>query len=123
MEYRILPAILDQEGSNFYRIDKRWKPKNLIPAIISRDILKDAQDKYNRLSEAEDELQTLERAPLYIGILKNMRLTIRKAQFSWRADDLEFIRAISEFFSDYGTMFRYLKIDQARGRFETPSNR
>jgi len=116
-----LPKILEQAGTDFYRINRQWKPKGLLPAIISQGMLKDAQQKYNLLVQAENELQTLDRAHLYIGILKRMRLTIRRAQFAWRADDLEFLKAIAEFFSDYGTVLQQLKIDQARGRLETPT--
>lgn len=123
MEYRVLPQILEQEGNDFYRIDRRWKPTNLIPSIISQAMLKDAQQRYNLLSQAEDEFQTLERAHLYIRILKRMRFTIRRAQFAWRADDLEFVKAISEFFQDYGTVLQNLKIDQARGRLEPATSR
>lgn len=118
MEHPILQQVLDQEGTNFYRIEPRWKPKGLIPSIISQAMLKDAQQRFKLLSRAEDELQTLERAPLYIRILKRMRFAIRRAQFAWRADDLEFLKAVAEFFGDYGTVLRYLKIDQARGRLE-----
>jgi len=118
VEYSILLKVLEQEGTNFYRLNKRWKPKSLVPSIISQGMLKDAQQRYNLLAQAEDEFQTLERAPVYLRILKRMRFTIRQAQFAWRADDLEFLKAIAEFFSDYGTMLQYLKFDQARGRLE-----
>ena len=118
MEYRFLPKVLEQAGNDFYRIDRRWKPKELMPAIIAQQMLKDAQSRYNLLVKAEDELQTLDRAHLYIRILKRMRLTIRRAQFAWRVDDLEFLKAIAEFFGDYGTVLQALKIDQARGRLE-----
>lgn len=118
MEYHILPKVLEQAGTDFYRIDRRWKPKDLLPAVISQNMLKDAQGRYNLLVQAEDELQTLDRAHFYLRILKRMRLTIRRAQFAWRADDLEFIKAIAEFFGDYGTALQALKIDQARGRLE-----
>ena len=118
MSYRHIPRLLEQEGSHFYRIDKRWQPKNLIPDPYRRNLLKDAQGRYEALSQAEDELQTLIRAPLYIGILKRMRLTIKDAQFAWRTDDLKFIRAVASFFKDYGTVLHHLKLDQARGRLE-----
>jgi hypothetical protein len=113
-----LQKILDQESGNFYRVDRRWKPKEIIPSIISQAMLKDAQKKYNLLAQAEDEFQQLERAPAYLRILKRMRLTIRQAQFAWRVDDLKFLESISDFFSDYGTVLQFLKIDQARGRLE-----
>jgi hypothetical protein len=121
VEYRILPELLEQEGNDFYQISHLWKPKELVPSVVSQKMLKDALQKYNRLSQAENELQTLDRAPAYLRILKRMRFTIRRAQFAWRADDLEFLKAIAEFFGDYGTVLQYLKIDQARGRIE-PAN-
>lgn len=120
MHYRILPELLGKEGPDFYRVDRRWQPKDLLVDPYRRNLLLDAQGRFNRLQEAEDEFQTLERAPLYLRILKRMRLTVRRAQFAWRTDDLAFIKAVSEFFSDYGTVLQNLKIDQARGRFEEP---
>jgi len=118
VRYLILPKVLDQEGTHFYRIERKWKPKNLLVDPFRRNLLLDAQKRFNLLEGAEDELQTLDRAPLYIRILRRMRLTVRRAQFAWRADDLEFIKAISEFFSDYGTVLHNLKIDQARGQLD-----
>ncbi len=117
MEYRILPELLEQAG-DFYQTTRQWRPKELVPASVSQKLLKDAQKRYNQMSQAEDEFQTLDRADTYIRILKRMRFTIRRAQFAWRADDLEFLKAIAEFFSDYGTVLQLLKIDQARGRLE-----
>ena len=118
MEYRHLPRVLKQEGSHFYRIDRRWQPKDLIPDPYRRSLLKDAQKRYELLVKAEDEFQTLVRAGLYIGILKRMRLTIKDAQFAWRTDDLKFLKAIASIFKDYGTVLHTLKLDEARGRFD-----
>lgn len=118
MVFRVLPKLLKEEGSSFYRIDRKWQPQGLIPDPYRRSLLKDAQDRLQSLEKAEDELQKLDRAPLYIGLLKRMRLSVRRAAFAWRADDLKFIQNISEFFSDYGTVLQNLKIDQARGRFD-----
>ena len=47
-----------------------------------------------------------------------MRLTIKDAQFSWRSDDLKFLRAVTSFLKDYGTVLHNLKIDEARGRLD-----
>ena len=121
MQYTVLPTILEQEGPDFYRIERRWQPKNLIPDPYRRDLLKDAQERLDQLEDAETELQTLDRAPLYIGALKRMRLAVRQAQFAWRTDDLKFLQNIADFFSDYGTVLQNLKIDKARGRFEEPT--
>lgn len=116
MQYHILPGILEHEGSGFYRIDHRWQPKTLIPDPYRRNLLKDAQGRLNRLEDATDELESLDRYPLYIKRLNRMRVQIKKAQFAWRTDDLAFLTAISDFFADYGVVLQNLKIDQARGR-------
>jgi hypothetical protein len=115
--YQQCLSILNQEGNSFYRTTNRWQPRDLIPDPYRRNLLKDAQQRLKALETAENEFQTLDRATLYINALKRMRLSVRMAQFSWRTDDLKFIRAISEFLSDYGTVIRYLKIDQDRGQF------
>jgi hypothetical protein len=116
--YPVLNEVLDQEGTHFYRIDRKWQPKDLIPDPYRKNLLDDARERYEQLKKAEDELQTLDRAHLYISILKRMYFTIRKAQFAWRVSDLDFIEAIAEFFTDYGTVLQNLKIDRARGRLD-----
>lgn len=118
MQYRLLPRILQQEGNQFYQTNRRWQPKNLIPDPYRRNLLRDAQARFEILSEAEDELRTLDRAPLYIQILRRLRLSVRLAQFAWGTDDLKFLESISSFFTDYGTVLRYLKFDEGQGRFE-----
>lgn len=85
-------------------------------------MLKDVQGRFILLEEAESEFQTLIRATLFLTILRRMRLTVRDAKFSWRNDDLKFIESISNFYTDYGTILRNLKIEQARGRFIQPEN-
>jgi hypothetical protein len=112
----LLSLLIQQEGSAFYAITNRWQPKDLIPDPYRRNLLKDVQRRFNMLSEAEHELQTLDRAPMYIRILRRMRLTVKQAQFSWRSDDLRFLKSITQFLSDYGIILRNLKIDQQRGR-------
>jgi hypothetical protein len=114
--YPVLNKVLDQEGTRFHRVGDRWQPQDLIPDPYRRNLLLDAQERYELLKKAEDELQSLERAYLYVKILKRMYLTIRRAQFAWRVSDLDFIEAIAEFFTDYGTVLRNLKFDRRRGR-------
>lgn len=116
MPLLVLPEILKAEGVQFYRVDRRWQPKDLIPDPYRRNLLKDAQARLNRLEEGVGELQTLDRAPLYIKLLTRMRLYVKRAQFAWRTDDLEFIQNIAKFFNDYGLVLQNLKIDEARGR-------
>jgi hypothetical protein len=120
VHYLILPGLVEQEGTDFYRNTFRWQPKNLIPDPYRRRLLKDAQARFSRLEVAEDELQSLVKAPLYIKILRRMRLTVRDAKFAWRTDDLKFLGSIASFFIDYGIVLRNLKIEQARGQFNEP---
>lgn len=116
MRYTLLPSILEQEGNQFYNVSQKWQPKNLIPDPYRRNLLKDAQQRFSALSEAEGELRTLDRAHLYVQVLRRMRFTVRTAQFAWKFDDLKFLESIASFFTDYGTVLRLLKFDRARGR-------
>lgn len=116
MRFRFLPKLLEQE-SGFYRIDNQWQPKQLLPDPYRRDLLKDAQSRLAALEQAEDEFQALDRSSLFIGLLKTLRLVVRRAQFAWRTDDLKFLQSISEFYSGYGTILLHLKHEHARGRF------
>jgi hypothetical protein len=121
VQYLILPKLVEQEGTAFYRQTYRWQPKNLIPDPYRRNLLKDAQARFTMLEKAEDELQTLIRAPLYIKILRRMRFAVRNAKYAWRTDDLRFLDLIASFFIDYGIVLRNLKIEQARGQFNRPN--
>jgi hypothetical protein len=118
VQFRLLPSLLKQEGSDFYRIDRRWQPKDLIPTYYSRNLLDEVEGRYRLLDAAEDEFQKLDRADKYIRILKRVRLTIKRAKFSWRSDNLIFLQSIAEFYQDYGTILQMLKTDQSRGRLE-----
>jgi hypothetical protein len=118
VQYELLPQVLQQEGTHFYHVNQTWMPKDLIPDPYRRNLLKDAQERFKGLSEAEVELRTLDRASEYIKVLRRMRLTIKEAQFAWRTDDLKFLAAVASFFRDYGTVLRLLKYDEARGRLK-----
>ena len=117
MAKSVILNILDQEGTSFYRIDRRWQPKSLIPDPYRRNLLKDALERFAKLEAGATEFEPLDRAPLYFRLLQRMRLSLKRAQLAWRSDDLKFIENIASFFSDYGTILQNLKIDQARGKF------
>lgn len=121
MQYLVLPQLISQEGDAFYRITYRWKPKGLIPDPYRRNLLKDAQGKFELLTEAEPEIGTLAYSDRYFKILRSMRLQLRKAHFAWRSDDLELLNQLGGFYSGYGIILRYLKLEQQRGRFEQPN--
>lgn len=116
MPLQTLQEILKAEKGEFYKVDHRWQPKELIPDPYRRNLLKDAQARLNGLSEAISEIKTLDRAPLYIKLFNRMRLSVKRAQYAWRSDDLTFIINISNFFSDYGLVLQNLKIDETRGQ-------
>lgn len=116
MPLQILPEILRSEGTQFYKVDHRWQPKNLIPDPYRRNLLKDAQARLNRLEEGFDEFKLLDRAPLYVKLFNRMRLSVKRAQYAWRSDDLTFIHNISDFFNDYGLVLQNLRIDETRGQ-------
>ena len=112
---RTLQRILDQAGRDFYRIDRRWQPKDLLPTIHSKPLLEDVGKRLDLLKDAEEEFQQLKRSGRYLGIIKRMQINLRRARFSWRQDDLVFLQAISELYQDYGTILQMLKTDEARG--------
>lgn len=83
-------------------------------------MLKDAQGKFERLTLAEPEITSLLYADRYFKIIRAMRLHLKKAHFAWRSDDLELLSQLGDFYSGYGIILRYLKLEQQRGRFEKP---
>ena len=71
-------------------------PTDLVPLFQAKKYLKDMGEKYARLTEATDEIVSLDRADRYVKALRRMRLWFRQANFFWRGDQLTFIRAVSE---------------------------
>ena len=61
-------------------------------------------------------METLDRGSLYIKYLTKMRFSVRAAHYTWKGDQLKFIRAIAAFYSDYGAVLRLLKEDSQRGK-------
>jgi hypothetical protein len=120
VQYLVIPQLIDQEGDSFYRITYRWKPMGLIPDPYRRNLLKDAQSRFEKLTVAEPEIQTLNYADRYFKIIRKMRLQLRKAHFAWHSDDLELLTQLGDFYAGYGIILRYLKIEQQRGRFGKP---
>ena len=116
MEFVRLPKILTEEGTSFQQIENRWRPTDLLFVRQTRALLEDMSWRYQRLAEAEGELSLLDRASSYLKLLRRMRLWMRKANFTWKSDHLQFLQAVSGFYGDYGALFRLLKTDEARGR-------
>lgn len=118
MSVRILPWILEQEAGAFQRIDRRWRPQNLLPEPYRRNLLKDIQARNDRIASALDEFASMDRGDVYVKLVHRMRLYVQKAKFAWRYDDLAFFQAVTGFYSDYGTIMRLLATDKARGRLD-----
>lgn len=114
--YPLLNEIVGQEGSDFQRIENRWRPKHLLLLPQVRLLLRDVDRRFDQLSAAEPELETLDRANIYITLVRRMRIWVRQASFTWKSDHLQFIQAIGSFYKDYGNVLRLLKFDAQRGR-------
>ena len=121
MSYTLLPWLLQQEGDHFRHIDNMWRPVDLLFLQQTRAMLRDVETRLERLHNALDELRTLNRPDVYVRLLTRMRLAVRQARYSWKLDHLTFIRAIAQFYQDYSTVLRMLRIEEARGRFTGPS--
>lgn len=114
--YRLLPWILEQERSQLLSIQNRWRPTDLFYVAQARQVLRDMSQRFQYLSAAKDELETLPRADRYIRHLTRMRFFLRQANYAWKADQLVFLRAAAGFYSDFGAILRLLKEDSDRGK-------
>lgn len=130
MRYRYLPWLLQQEGTDFQRIEQRWRPVDILYIQQTRALLHDLRERYEQLAVAQAELQTLTKADLLIKLLTRMRMYVRQAGLFWKTDHLSFIRAVAGFYADLGVIMRTLKNEQDLGRFvdsaptpPTPSER
>lgn len=118
MQYVFLPWIVEQELPVLHKSDRRWMPRSLFQQAQIRLVLQDMRKRYLWLSEAKDELKTLERGPQYIKLHKRMVFDLRRAYLFWKGDHLAFIRAVAAFYSDYGAVMQLLKQDYDRGKFK-----
>lgn len=115
MAFRLLPQLLDLEREQIRFVDKRWQPRGLLFTSQARAILDDLNRRYKTLSEAREEMLALPRGPKYVAYLTRMRFFLREAHFVWKGDQLRFIRASAGFYTDYGTVLRFLKEDSEQG--------
>lgn len=110
--------LLNEEAGTFQRIDNVWRPKNLFFEMQTQELLKDMNRRYEALKVSEAELKKLDRSELLLKYLRQLRLIVKRANFVRRANQLAFAQAVSEFYSAYGEVLRYLRIDQARGKLK-----
>lgn len=122
MQYHYIPWLLEQESdSEFQSVHQRWRPRDLFLMRQVQLILKDMQSRQENLELARDEFQTLEFAAKYDKYIRRIRIWLRDANFSWKADQLRFLKSVAGFYSDYGAILRLLRIDQIRGKFLEPA--
>jgi len=114
----ILRSLLDQEAGAFQQVNNKWRPQNLFFELQTKELMNDMVRRYIRLKEGEGELLTLGRADLLTRLVRKMGLLIKHAYFVRRANHLAFGQDVSEFYTAYGEVLRYLKIEQARGKLE-----
>lgn len=111
-----LLGILVEETGTFNRTDNLWRPKNLFFDIQTQGLLRDMVRRYTALKTSEVELKTLDRAEMYLKHLRNLRFIVKRAHFLRRANHLAFAQAVTEFYTIFGVVLRYLRFDQARGK-------
>jgi len=74
--------------------------------------------RYTRLKESLEELKQLDRAEMYLKQVRSLRLLVKKAYFLRRANHLAFAQAVTEFYSIFGVVLRFLRFDEARGNLK-----
>jgi hypothetical protein len=120
VDYKLLNWIIEQEGSQFQSVTRRWRPVDLLLIQQEKLLLHDMARRYDHLAAAEDEIRTLNRADKYIQNIVRMRLWLRQAHYSWKSNHLAFLESSAGFYEQYGAVLWLLKTDQARGAFAAP---
>ena len=114
-----LIKFLDQETTgDFQRIDNVWRPKHLFLPIQTQKLVKDMNHRYSLVKASEEEFKTLERAAFYLKSVRHLEFILRRAKYVRLANQLAFGQAVADFYTVYGNILRYLKIDQARGHLQ-----
>jgi hypothetical protein len=114
-----LNQVLDKETDSFQKLDNVWRPKNLFFQIQTQELLKDMNRRYAAIKANEDEIKKLERGSIYQTHIRRLQFIIRRAKFVRLSNQLAFGQAVSEFYTHYGQILRFLRIDQARGKLQS----
>jgi hypothetical protein len=110
-----LIELLDEEAGSFQRLDNTWRPKDLFFELQTQALMRDMRHRYEALKTLEGDLKRLPRADLYLKLTRQLSFIIRRAKFVRQFNQLVFGQAVAEFYTAYGQVLRYLRIDQARG--------
>lgn len=114
-----LSQIVDRETDSFQKLDNVWRPKNLFFNIQTLELLKDMNRRYDLMKANEQELKKLERSSIYQTNLRRLELILRRAKYTRLSNQLAFGQAVSDFYTNYGQILRFLRIDQARGKLQS----
>lgn len=109
-------AILQSEGHTFHRVTSAWRPADLLQDLQTKALLADMARRLAALTEAQGELSVLPRADRCLKTIRQLQFIVRRAKFVRRSNHLAFIVAISDFYSDFGELLRYLRIESNKGR-------
>lgn len=113
-----LNSILDQEIGSFQRIDNVWRPRHIFFQLQTQELVKDMNRRLALVKASEEEFKKLQRSSFYLKSARHLEFILRRAKFTRLANQLAFGQAVSEFFTVYGNILRYLRIDQARGHLQ-----
>jgi hypothetical protein len=114
-----LVQVLDKEADAFQKLDNVWRPNNLFFQIQTQELLRDMNRRFVNMKANEGELKKLERASIYQTQLRRLELILRRAKFVRLSNQLAFGQAVSDFYTHYGQILRFLRIDQARGKLQS----
>jgi hypothetical protein len=114
-----LTQVLDREVDAFQKLDNVWRPKNLFFQIQTQELLRDMNRRFATMKANEGELKKLERSSIYQTQLRRLELILRRAKFVRLSNQLAFGQAVSDFYTHYGQILRFLRIDQARGKLQS----
>ncbi len=104
-------ALLQSSGP-FNRLDGTWRPTSLVSEQFLTEQLQQMEQALTTvqtLFKAEPR-QFADKLPLYARCLRQMRRSLVSARFSRGLDHLVFISAMTEFYSAYGVMLRFLHL-------------
>ena len=110
--------VLDQELGSFQRIDNVWRTQHLFLPIQTQQLVKDMNRRYALVEASTEEFKTLERSSFYLKSVRQLGFILRRAKYVRLANQLAFGQAVANFYTVYGNILRYLKIDQARGHLQ-----
>ena len=113
-----LTQILDEEVGSFQRIDNVWRPRHLFLQLQTQELVKDMNRRLALIKASEEEFKTLQRSSFYLKSARHLEFILRRAKFTRLANQLAFGQAVSDFYTVYGNILRYLRIDQARGQLQ-----